>query len=241
MMTRRTLMGFGLAVGGGLGLSSCRPESRKVRYRLMLVAETPEGMKTGSSIVELDWGDQSAMSGFTQGVNWAVSAKGEAVTIDLGSHGLLFALLTADGTRKESVGEPRFVPVTFFRDYFPTGIEKASEGIRQLDALVRAHPKADIPLDTLPMLVRFGDLADPKSVARVDPNDLAASFGPGVKLVRATIEITDDPVTTGIEKRLAWLVGGYPEKRLVAATGGPLRDVPPEQRVTYSDFIKASK
>ena len=55
------------------------------------------------------------------------------------------------------------------------------------------------------MLLRFGDLADPKSVARVDPNDLAASFGPGVKLVRATIEITDDPVTTGIEKRLGWV------------------------------------
>ena len=57
----------------------------------------------------------------------------------------------------------------------------------------------------LPLLVRFRDINDPRTVERVDANDLAASFGPGVYLKRATIEITRDPVTTGIEKRLAWL------------------------------------
>ena len=39
----------------------------------------------------------------------------------------------------------------------------------------------------------------------VDPNDLAKSFGSGVKLKRAAIEMTAEPVTTGIEKRLGWL------------------------------------
>ena len=57
----------------------------------------------------------------------------------------------------------------------------------------------------LPLLVRFRDINDPKTVERVDPNDLAASFGPGVYLKRATVEITRDPVTTGIVKRLSWL------------------------------------
>ena len=56
-----------------------------------------------------------------------------------------------------------------------------------------------------PMLVTFGDLADPTSVAEVDPDDLAATFGEGVKLKRITVELTDDPVTTGIEERLGWL------------------------------------
>jgi hypothetical protein len=50
--------------------------------------------------------------------------------------------------------------------------------------------------------VTFGDIKDPTSVARVDPDDLAASFGAGVKLKAITVEITDDAVTTGIEKRL---------------------------------------
>jgi hypothetical protein len=52
------------------------------------------------------------------------------------------------------------------------------------------------------MMVTFGDLADPTSVAEVDPDDLAATFGEGVKLKRLTVELTDDPVTTGIEERL---------------------------------------
>ena len=55
------------------------------------------------------------------------------------------------------------------------------------------------------MLVTFGDLSDPTSVAEVDPDDLAATFGEGVRLKRITVQLTDDPVTTGIEKRLAWL------------------------------------
>jgi hypothetical protein len=55
------------------------------------------------------------------------------------------------------------------------------------------------------MLVTFGDLADPTSVARVDPDDLASTFGEGVRLRRITVELTDDLVTTGIEKRLGWL------------------------------------
>ncbi|HBM06154.1 MAG TPA: hypothetical protein DD369_11230, partial [Erythrobacter sp.] len=56
-----------------------------------------------------------------------------------------------------------------------------------------------------PMLVTFGDLDDPASVERVDPDDLAATFGEGVRLKRITVQITDDPVTSGIEQRLGWL------------------------------------
>ena len=59
-------------------------------------------------------------------------------------------------------------------------------------------------------LVRFGDIKNPETVERVDRNDLAKSFGPGVSSKRATIEITDDPVTTGIEQRLPWWNGPFP-------------------------------
>lgn len=53
-----------------------------------------------------------------------------------------------------------------------------------------------------PMLVTFGDIDDPTSVERVDTDDLAARFGMGYALERITVQITDDPVTTGIEARL---------------------------------------
>ena len=56
-----------------------------------------------------------------------------------------------------------------------------------------------------PMLVTFGNIDDPASVERVDPDDLAFTFGDGVSLKRITVQVTDDPVTTGIEQRLGWL------------------------------------
>jgi hypothetical protein len=55
------------------------------------------------------------------------------------------------------------------------------------------------------MLVRFRDLADPTSVERVEADNLAASFGPGVRLKRITVQTTRDAVTTGIQRKLGWL------------------------------------
>jgi hypothetical protein len=86
-----------------------------------------------------------------------------------------------------------------------------------------------------PMLVRFKDIRDPKSVEKVDPNDIAKSIGPGVTLRRITLQITDDPVTTGIEKRLGWLARQsgalvkYPSQT-------PVADIPPEQIINEGDF-----
>ena len=48
------------------------------------------------------------------------------------------------------------------------------------------------------MMVRFGDIADPKTVERVDPCDLAKSFGPGVQFARATIAVTDEQLADNL-------------------------------------------
>ena len=52
-------------------------------------------------------------------------------------------------------------------------------------------------------------LADPASVERVDPDDLTTPFGPGYRIRRITLAITDDPVTETIERRLGWLPNVY--------------------------------
>ena len=228
MMTRRTLMGFAAAAGGGLALAGCSSFNRTIRYRLTLDVETPEGLRTGSSVVEItmEYND-GALKGLTP---YAVrpTIRGEAVAVALGSRGKMFCLLTGDGTRKASASTPYHL-VSLALESDPRTIWETSF----YDRLNRQKPKGDVPLDTLPMLVRFGDIADPKSVARVDPNNLAASFGPGVKLARATIEITDDPVTIGIEKRIPFYNthAGY--------FGGPHRDTSdlhPERNITLSAF-----
>ena len=79
--------------------------------------------------------------------------------------------------------------------------------------LMLLKAKAEVPLKHIPFLVRFRDEKDPKTVEAVDPSNLAASFGVGVRLKRVTMETTSDAVTTSIEKRLGWL-GQYYAMRL---------------------------
>ncbi|CAH0353332.1 MAG: hypothetical protein WA085_06640 [Sphingobium sp.] len=62
----------------------------------------------------------------------------------------------------------------------------------------------ELPEDDYPLLVRFRDIRNPDTVESVDPYDLAASFGRGVTLKRITIQITDDPIATGIWRRFPW-------------------------------------
>ncbi len=129
--------------------------------------------------------------------------------VDLGVRGFMFALLTRDLSRKGS-DSPGGYEFTVFSDLRARAAQQ-SYGSGDLaialfiDALNRAKPKGEVPIANLALLVRFRDPNDPTTVDRVDPYNLAASFGAGVKLLRATVEITDDPLTTGIEKKLRWL------------------------------------
>jgi hypothetical protein len=49
------------------------------------------------------------------------------------------------------------------------------------------------------------DINDPNTLVPVSPNDLAASFGPGVELKRVILQLTDDPITPQPENWPKWL------------------------------------
>jgi hypothetical protein len=135
---------------------------------------------------------------------FGATVKGEAVVLDLGDRGAMFALLHG---RKPRIAEDDSFPSYVIFKAFKNVLPKSADGIMQMRVLKQRKPKADIPFQLLSLLVRFRDIDNPASVEQVDPNNLSASFGPGVSLRRATIEITDDPVTTGIEAKLKWLKG----------------------------------
>ena len=128
--------------------------------------------------------------------------SGEAVAVDLPG-GTLFALL--QGGRKgsdyisslphDALEHGRVSPA------MPRRFE-AQEWREEREVARRMKPKVELDRSDYPTLVRFRDIRDPKSVELVDPAKLAASFGPGVKLRCITIQITDDPVTMGIEDKL---------------------------------------
>lgn len=76
------------------------------------------------------------------------------------------------------------------------------------------QPPVPLPRANWPLMVAFDDVADPRTVRRVDPDNLAATFGPGVELRAVTLEVTGDLVAeVRVESLLGWL-GPYPETRL---------------------------
>jgi hypothetical protein len=168
------------------------PTVYSLHYRMTLVVDDNGRQVEGSTVVEVSIA-RSIDVPYSRGL------KGEALAVDLGSRGILFAVLRgADG----SYGYWETLPERELTRLLPAKFADEPDRIAVFSALAKlpVGTRADLPLDKLPMLVRFRDISDPKSVERVDPNDLATSFGPGVKLVRATIEITNDLVTTRIEK-----------------------------------------
>ena len=170
------------------------------------------------------------------------STRGEAAVVDLGPRGLLFALLIRDETRKQSTSRGKLEYEAFpdlDRQAQREAHGESGKGIAYfVDALNRLRPRAEVWIATVPLLVRFRDPRDPKTIARVDPFNLAASFGAGVELTRAAVEVTDEPASTGIEKTLPWLVGGAPEQPLTPHTEPrrPLSEIMQVDRLIYNDF-----
>ncbi|MEQ5786461.1 Hsp20/alpha crystallin family protein [Erythrobacter sp. NFXS35] len=186
------------------GCSFAEDKAPDYRYRLTVEVETPEGVKTGSSVIAVQ---QTLVRSGAVPANQAVErrVRGEAVAVDLPGDKTLFALLRSDN-------DPDWASMVYvlLAPQENKAFEDALDDVLEITGertLPRTWP-ADLWIperSAYPMLVTFGDPADPTSVAKVDPDDLAASFGDGVRLKRITVELTDDPITSGMRKRLSWL------------------------------------
>jgi hypothetical protein len=193
------------------------------RYRLTLVADDNGKPVTGSGVIEASyWKIPMFMLSHAE---YGSRARGEAVVLDFGDKGMLFALLKGDDIHSDA----NWIARTAF------GIERNSPPDEELRKLRSLTGKIDLKFNLLPILVRFRNIDDPKTVERVSPYNLAGSLGSGVTLVNATIEIARDPVTTGIEKRLPWLPGkkGKPGSITGAMSATPNR---PELNLTGYEF-----
>ena len=186
------------------------------RYRLSISIETPESERSGSGVLQCTTYDNTV--GLLAQGEWkraGTVVQGEAVTVDLGERGLLFALLKGPNELEHAAYLPYevFTRTGLLPKRYP--IDKPNtEIIREnAQAVMSARGAVELETDELPLLVRFRDAADPKTVQQVNPDDAAASFGPGVKFGRAIMQITDDPVTERIKDRLPWLVDYY-DRRL---------------------------
>lgn len=206
-MTRRGLIG--LVAGGALALLvGCGDSTSKYRQKMVVEVETPDGVKTGFAVVEV--GYSPPPGGILKGIPGnGFSVRGEAVTVEIAPGKTLFALLSPPPERGTSAD---WYQSMLFIDAMQAGAKPepplklpANNDGRGIDAhkvVGASHAKLTLPQEIYPLLATFADNRDPKSVKQVDPTDLVASFGPGYKLKSITIQITDDPITSGIERRL---------------------------------------
>lgn len=226
------------ACGADSGASKRYPD---YRYRLTVEVETPEGVKAGSSVIEV----QTVVAGkySIPNAGWVSSrVRGEAVTVDLGKRGMMFALLRSEYSEDWAKHALQSVtrPVTYKESkaaglsskYSPTfdlvmQRTLALTGKHQLPRFVdEVTTRADVRNkggelpSAYPILVTFKNLNDPTSLTAVNSDNLAATFGTGVKLKRITVERTDDKVTMQIEQHLSWL-------KLVGQQRGTLIPNPP--------------
>jgi hypothetical protein len=221
--------------------------SASLNYKLSVDIEDNGVLHHGEGVIGVDF-QSNGFALIDNTPHWSIGARGEAFSIDLGERGALFALLSSDPTRASpsrprehtSAAAGRSAMWAYCGDSFGD-LPPNQSGKRRLDEFKRDRAVVEIALDSLPMLVRFRDLNDPTSVVRVDPDHLDASFGAGVTLVRATVQITDEPVTTGLEKTLGWLTDGYREKPLSEPHGGRPDRLPSSQTLTYGDFWSMPK
>ncbi|PHR19700.1 MAG: hypothetical protein COA37_17440 [Hoeflea sp.] len=180
---------------------------------------TPAGERSGSAVVRVRWADTPDI--LPDAPTFQSDVRGEATVVDLGKGRYLFALISG--------AEQRGIAV------FGDGRSYWLEQIKTV-AASRGETR-EIPPTHRPLMVTFADINDPASVQRVDPDDLAASFGPGYALSSITLAITGEPVSRGrVEAVLGWL-DEYPEPKLGPATG-QTTNIPFNRRVAHGDFIR---
>lgn len=199
MMARRGVLG--MLVGGAAALlSGCGLFGNPVyRFKMTVEVETPDGLKRGASVYAVSATNYSPTI-FPEARGRSREVVGEAVAVEVSPDKTLFALMkTVNGAGDDNLAYLSMVTLdpAYKNDWVESAQRISSgDGIRS---------PADVAEGDYPLLVTFTDIDDPRSVQRVDPANLAASFGPGIRLKRITVEVTDDDVTTGIEKQLRWL------------------------------------
>lgn len=212
-----------MAVALNFSMSSCASaggfSNEKIRYKMTVTVETPEGVKTGYAVREASrYTEPSILP--DQGGTFYNITKGEAVVVDLGQRGVLFVLM---GRQSEA------------RAIFKARSEEKTE-------------VTDLIASRYPMLVFFKNLHDPKTVYEVsaDTNlargryrtkliSLKEAFGEGVSIYSISIENNVDAQPDNkIIQYLPWLadIKGYIDGSF--AGGGPeLSNI-----LDKGDFIK---
>lgn len=209
----KTMRFFAILVVVAMALSSCgRKYPFELNAKFTVTIDTPEGVKTASSVVNFKVVYSDPNFDFLRFPEEGVSDdffKGEAITINVDKNRVMFVLLTS---QRVNLLAQTLTYDDLIRKYgaiadAPIGTRKIQE---RIDELKSKGTVLDIPSELYLYFVTFDDIKNPDKLIKVDPANLAATFGPGYSLKSLTMSYTDEPVTTG--KVIAAVGDGFFEK-----------------------------
>jgi hypothetical protein len=214
-MQRRQFMSLGGALVLAAVLSGCGDDRfPDYHYKMTIYVATPEGEKAFSSVRAVKQEQESSIQS-SSGYKVKTTIEGQAVILDLPGDKTVYALIS-EGAQTVYPAFSPYVPVPGKDPRFDTGASNPTgylddlaaqsqamvklKGPRELPRtapLTPSGPQDAKPTVLWPTFVSFDDPADPKTVRAMTPEEV------GVK--RITMEISQEPVTKGIQTRLVWL------------------------------------
>jgi hypothetical protein len=177
-----------LAGGAAFVLSGCGMfGGNSYKFKMTVEVETPQGVKSGSSVYQVRAANRMDIGSETGKRELLVD--GQALVIDMPDGRPIFVLMKTEDSLITDLAQ---MSMKTLDPAFQNDIVESAGRLGSWST----H-SGEVARQYYPLMVRFGDLSDPKSVEKVDPAVI------GVK--RIMLETTSDDVTTGIEKRLGWL------------------------------------
>jgi hypothetical protein len=194
MIARRVILGViaGAAVALLGGCSILFPA--KYRFRMTIDVQTPQGVRCASGVFAVWAANAFKLLPDEHARDWGV--RGEAVILDL-PDGPVFALLKTANLQRSDLA---LMSMAALDPQFENDVVESATRIDRS----WSSQSGMVPAPDWPLMVRFGDINDPRSVEKVDPVAIGIS--------RIMVETTSEQMTTGLGKRLGWLArlkGGY--------------------------------
>jgi hypothetical protein len=204
------------------------------RYKLTAEVMTPEGLKTGSSVIEVSY---SSTNPIPNPGRWRLDRlTGEAVFIDLGNGKNIFFTLgnyesgrlsrswtlpypeghldtenrsddIFDYSKMNGALSALWLPIKFYKLGRTPGNERE---MAQRISTMRNAPPILVPLKNLPTVVTFDNVNASNTIHVVDVENSSATLGHGYEIKQVLIEITTEDITHRIRTVLPWL-SKYPE------------------------------
>jgi hypothetical protein len=198
----RTLQSFKTAltaIAAAL-LASCNeaPNEHVWRQKLTVEVDTPDGPRSGSSVVEVIARLRSEAN--TSGELIETSLVGEAAVVRITDKRLLIAMLSGDHLPTQE----RMIWSVFGDTLQRTG---KPMDFKTLGSLIESKPKKTLLPEQFPLLLTFENNHDFDTATAIKSSDMLSRFGPGITLKKVVLAITDAPVSTSaIETDLVELV-----------------------------------